>query len=143
MAIQLTEQHLDVGLVTFNETLAIEFYANFLGLTQDVDITIPSIGVIKRFKVGKSTLRIIVAENEPAHKGSSEGFMSQTGIRYLTLSIANLDETMAAAKAARYKVPLDIMVLRPGTRVAQVQDPDGNTVELMQVESSNVSARVS
>ena len=142
MTIQLTEQHLDVGLVTFNETLAIEFYANFFFLSQDVDITIPGIGVIKRFKAGKSTLRIIIAENEPVHKGSSEGFMSQTGIRYLTLSIANLDETVTAAKAAGYKVPLDIIVLRPGTRVAQVQDPDGNMVELMQVDSSNASASV-
>ncbi len=60
---------------------------------------------------------------------------SQTGIRYLTLTISNLDETVAAVAAAGYKVPVAIRDLRPGVRVAQVEDADGNAIELMQQDS--------
>lgn len=134
MAIQLTKANLDVGLVTFNPDRALQFYRDVLGLPEDGEIQFPGIGVIKRFKVGDSVLRIVLADNEPPHKGSTEGFLSQTGIRYITLTISNLDEVVADIKAAGFKVPTDIRELRPGTRVAQVEDDDGNAVELMQVD---------
>jgi predicted enzyme related to lactoylglutathione lyase len=134
MAIQLTQPQLDVGLVTVNESQAMLFYRDTLGLPQESDLSFPGVGVIKRFKVGNSLLRLVIAEDEPAFKGSTEGFLSQTGIRYLTLVIANLDEIVAAVKSAGFKVPVDIMTLRPGTRVAQVEDADGNAVELIQID---------
>jgi len=99
-------------------------------------LTLPGIGVIRRFQVGDSILRIVVAEKEPLFKASTEGFISQTGLRYLTLTITNLDDLIARAKKCGFEVPVDIMTLRPGTRVAQIQDPDGNTVELMQIEDN-------
>tara|TARA_R110001592_G_scaffold363371_1_gene685478 strand:- start:87477 stop:87887 length:411 start_codon:yes stop_codon:yes gene_type:complete len=133
MGIELTRSCLDAGLVTCNEAAAVKFYGEVLGLPPAGELAIDGIGIIKRFQVGESTLRIVVAESEPAMKASTDGFMSQTGLRYITLMIGNLDETVAAVKASGFRVPVDVMTLRPGTRVAQVEDADGNTIELMEV----------
>jgi predicted enzyme related to lactoylglutathione lyase len=134
MGVKLTRQCLDAGLVTCNEAAAVRFYSDVLGLTQAGEVSIAGVGVIKRYQVGDSILRILVAAQEPPLKGSTDGFLSQTGLRYITLTIANLDDTIAAVKASEFKVSIDIMALRPGTRTAMVEDADGNTIELMEVE---------
>jgi len=134
MGVILGRQCLDAGLVTCNEAAAIQFYGDVLGLPPAGEVSIPGVGVIKRYQVGDSILRVLVAEREPPLKGSCDGFLSQTGLRYITLTIANLDDIIAAVKASEFKVSIDIMELRPGTRTAMVEDADGNTIELMQVD---------
>jgi predicted enzyme related to lactoylglutathione lyase len=92
----------------------------------------PGIGLIRRYAVGSSTLRVFQPETPPAQDGSRAGFASQTGIRYLTLAVSNLDEAVAEIAAAGYPVPVPPRVLRPGVRVAQIEDGEGNALELMQ-----------
>jgi len=132
MAMQLQKSALDAGIVTRNLERAARFYGDVLGLPLAGEISMPGIGLVRRYAVGESTLRIFVPEATPAQEGSGEGFASRTGIRYLTLAIANLEETVAAVAAAGFKVPMAPKQLRPGVRVAQIEDGDGNTLELMQ-----------
>lgn len=137
MALRLQKAVLDAGIVTTDLESAARFYGEVLGLPLAGEITIPGSGLIRRYAVGESTLRVFVPEVAPARKGSRDGFASQTGIRYLTLAIANLEETVAAVAAAGFKVAVPVRLLRPGVRVAQVEDADGNAVELMQHDTGN------
>jgi predicted enzyme related to lactoylglutathione lyase len=132
MAMQLQKSALDAGIVTRDLERAARFYGDVLGLPLAGEISMPGIGLVRRYAVGESTLRIFVPEATPVQEGSGEGFASRTGIRYLTLAIANLEETVAAVAAAGFKVPMAPKQLRPGIRVAQIEDGDGNTLELMQ-----------
>jgi predicted enzyme related to lactoylglutathione lyase len=129
---QLQKAALDAGIVTRDLERAARFYGDVLGLPLAGEISMPGIGLVRRYAVGASTLRIFVPEATPAQDGSGEGFASRTGIRYLTLAIANLEETVATVAAAGFNVPMAPKPLRPGVRVAQIEDGDGNTIELMQ-----------
>ena len=57
-------------------------------------------------------------------------------MRYWTISVSNLDELVAACEAAGYNVPVPPREVspesRPNTRIAFVEDPDGNRVELLE-----------
>ena len=132
MAIQLQKAVLDAGIVTRDLASAARFYGEVLGFPLAGEITLPGIGLVRRYAVGESTLRIFVPEVPPAHEDRREGFAGRTGIRYLTLAIANLEQSVAAVAAAGFRVPMAPKELRPGVRVAQIQDGDGNTIELMQ-----------
>lgn len=132
MSIQLQGSSLDAGIVTRDADALARFYGDLLGLPLAGEIRMPGIGLIRRYAVGNSTLRVFQPETPPAHDGSRAGFASQTGIRYLTLAVSNLDEAVAEIAAAGYPVPVAPRVLRPGVRVAQVEDGEGNALELMQ-----------
>jgi len=132
MAVQLQKGVLDAGIVTKDPARAARFYGEVLGLPLAGEIDVPGVGLIRRYAVGESTLRIFVPATPPASEGSRAGFASQTGIRYLTLAIANLDDTVAAVAAAGFRIAVPAKELRPGVRVAQVEDGDGNAIELMQ-----------
>lgn len=135
MAVKLQKAALDAGIVTVDGDRAAHFYGEVLGLAQAGEVQLPGIGRVRRYAVGDSTLRIFVPQTRPQREGCRDGMASQTGIRYLTLMISNLDEVVAAIAAAGYKVPVAIRVLRPGVRVAQVEDADGNAIELMQQDA--------
>ena len=135
MAVKLQKPVLDAGIVTVDGERAAHFYGEVLGLPLAGEVRMPDVGLIRRYAVGDSTLRVFVPQARPQREGSRDGMASQTGIRYLTLMISNLDETLASVAAAGYKVSVAIRVVRPGVRVAQVEDADGNTIELMQQDS--------
>lgn len=132
MAVKLHKPVLDAGIVTVDGERAAHFYGEVLGLPLAGEVRLQDVGLIRRYAVGDSTLRVFVPQARPQREGSRDGMASQTGIRYLTLMISNLDETVASVAAAGYEVSIAIRVLRPGVRVAQVEDADGNTIELMQ-----------
>ena len=135
MAVKLQKAALDAGIVTIDGERAAHFYGEVLGLPLAGEVRLPDIGLIRRYAAGDSTLRVFVPDTRPQRESSRDGMASQTGIRYLTLTSSNLDETVAAVTAAGYKVPVAIRDLRPGVRVAQVEDADGNAIELMQQDS--------
>ena len=132
MAIAVQGKGLDAGIVTRDADALARFYGDLLGLPLAGEIRMPGIGLIRRYAVGSSTLRVFQPEMPPAQDGSRAGFASQTGIRYLTLAVSNLDEAVAEIAAAGYPVPVPPRVLRPGVRVAQIEDGEGNALELMQ-----------
>jgi predicted enzyme related to lactoylglutathione lyase len=135
MGIKLTRPALDAGIVTNDGDAALRFYRDLLGLPELGEISFPGLGVIRRLQVGESILRIVVLDRPASRLASTDGFASQTGLRYLTLSIANLHEVVAAAQEAGYPVPTPPRELRPGTWVAQIEDGLGTTIELMQVQA--------
>ena len=132
MPIKLQKTTLDVGIVTTDPDEAHRFYGEVLGLPYEGELKLPGIGHIRRYQIGENILRIFVPVTKPASRGSTKGFSSQTGLRYLTLKVQNLEEVVAEVAAAGYKIAIPIMDLRPGVKVSQIEDKEGNTLELMQ-----------
>ena len=132
MPIKFQKMTLDVGLVTTDPEEAHRFYGEILGLPFEGELELPNIGLIRRYRVGENILRIFVPVSEPASRGSTEGFASQTGLRYLTLKVENLEEVVAEVAAAGYKIAVPVIDLRPGVKVSQIEDKEGNALELMQ-----------
>ncbi len=131
MGVELSKPLLDAGIVTKDEQSARQFYGEVLGLPLEGEVDIPQYGTVIRYSVGDSVLRVFVPEQLPASEGSRDGFASQSGIRYLTLYVNNLEQVVDAVSAAGYPVPVPPRDLRPGVRVAQVEDAEGNAIELM------------
>jgi predicted enzyme related to lactoylglutathione lyase len=83
-----------------------------------------------------------VPETAPKNTSPNESFLASTGYRYVTLDTSNLHAVVAAAKEFGANVPREPMEIRPGVFMCQIQDPDGNWIELMQSGSpGTVAAR--
>ena len=131
MPAELTVPALDLGVVTADAPRLLAFYRDTLGLAPDGEIPFPGLGVLHRLRCGRSTLKILALERAPAARAARGGFSAATGFRYCTLHVADLDAVVAACRAGGHAIPVDVRPLRPGVRVAMVEDPDGNTIELM------------
>lgn len=128
MAAVFSKPALDAGILTNNGEKMLAFYRGVLGLPEEPAIPYPGMGTIYRFSIGNSVLRIVVAD-ATLELVAGGTFTSRNGLRYITLSISNLDEVVADCKRFGCAIPVNIRDLRPGVRCAQVQDPDGNFVE--------------
>ena len=133
MTVILAGEQIDVGLVSAAADGPLRFYHELLGFPLAGSVQIPNVGHVTRIQVGHSVLRVLVPEKMPAPPPGSDGtFSDRVGIGYLALKIANLSETVDRVAAAGFAVTVPIRTLRPGVRVALVEDADGNTVELME-----------
>jgi catechol 2,3-dioxygenase-like lactoylglutathione lyase family enzyme len=54
-----------------------------------------------------------------------------SGYRYWTMTVSNLSEMVQACTEAGAKVAVKERELRPGVKIAIVEDPDGNWVEFL------------
>ena len=131
MRAELTIPALDLGVVTADAERSLAFYRDTLGLVPDGEVTFPGLGVLHRLRCGHSTVKLLALERAPAARAPRGGFSASTGFRYCTLHVANLDAVVGACRERGYAIPVDARPLRPGVRVAMVEDPDGNTLELI------------
>jgi catechol 2,3-dioxygenase-like lactoylglutathione lyase family enzyme len=134
MPVELTKQALDVGLVTTDAEKSLQFYRDLLGFAEDGEVQFPGLGVVKRLRCGQSIFRILVLERRPAALASTDGFAAQTGLRYITLTVGNLQDVVDSVAAAGFPVPVPPRPLRPGVTVAQIEDGQGTAIELMQLD---------
>lgn len=134
MAAHLAKPQLDVGLVTNDEAAALKFFRDLLGFEEAGEVRFPGVGLIRRLSCGNSIFRIVVPENPAAHEAVSGSYDVQTGLRYITLTVTNLDELVGQAEAAGYPVPVRPLTIRPGVKAAQISDGRGVTVELTQID---------
>ncbi len=131
MGSRMAKPALDVGIVSADAERLLRFYEGVAGFERQPPIRLPGIGTIHRLACGQSLLRVMVPETPPAPDDAAS-FSARAGLRYLTLEITDLDGAVDAVRAFGGTVTLAPFELRPGRRVAQVADPDGNMIELGQ-----------
>ena len=129
---KLAKPALDVGLVTAAAEPLLAFYRNAFGCEVQDPLTLPGIGVIHKLAVGESILRVMVPASPPAEAAPGESFSDRAGIRYLTFEVEDARAAYEAALASGGSSLIEPFELRPGRTVAQVVDPDGNTIEIGQ-----------
>ena len=131
MAMTLTKQAIDLGIVTTNGAAMLAFYRDLLGLKLQGEMPMPGgVGVMHRLLCGDSLIKLVVLPAVPA-SAAPGGIQGAAGYRYWTITISNLGEMVAACQAAGAKVVMAEREIRPGVRIAIVADPDGNWVEFL------------
>ena len=134
MSAVITKPAIDFGIVTRDAQRMLAFYQGILKLPLEEVLPMPSGGTMHRLKVGDSIIKIVQLDNPPAHDGVPGGIPAATGFRYLTISVANLQQLVDLCEAAGADVAVPIKTIRPGVTIAMVADPDGNWVELIEYD---------
>ncbi|MEL6891095.1 MAG: VOC family protein, partial [Actinomycetota bacterium] len=124
---------IDLGIVITDSERSLDFYCGILGLEHVADMPMPIAGggTMHRIQCGNSVLKLVNLTTTP-QTGAGGGPGGATGLRYLTITVSNLHETVEAARAAGVSVPLAPTVVREGVTITMLEDPDGNWVELLQ-----------
>lgn len=131
MGVQLTKQAIDLGIVTANGAAMLPFYRDVLGFKVLREMPMPGgAGVMHQMQCGDSLIKLVVLPQVPA-TAAPGGIQGASGYRYWTMTVSNLAEVVQAVAAAGHKVVMKERELRPGVKIAMVEDPDGNWVEFL------------
>ena len=123
-----SKNSVDVGLLVHDISKTLYFYKDLLGLAL-IETMPVRLGTMYRLRFGTSDFKIIEAKPVPP-KGPS-GIESQLGFRYITFPIQNLAEISNHLKRNGIEF-ISEKEIRPGVRIALIQDPEGNVIELME-----------
>lgn len=133
MGMAISKQAIDLGIVTTNGPAMLAFYRDLLGLEFKGEMAMPGgKGVMHRLLCGDSLIKLVVMPELPA-AAAPGGIQGAAGYRYWTITVGNLDAMAQACAAAGHKLVWPVREIRPGVRIAMVEDPDGNWVEFLQI----------
>jgi len=133
MALAITKDSIDLGIITTDAEKSLAFYRDTLGLAEDGAMDMPGGGKMVRLNCGTTTLKIVVNAKEPKATSPAGGIGGATGFRYFTISVSNLKEATDECAAAGYKIAVPAREIRAGIMISIIEDPDGNWVELLQM----------
>ncbi|MDY7100040.1 MAG: VOC family protein [Actinomycetota bacterium] len=136
MGVALTKDSIDLGIVVTDSEAALGFYRDLLGLEHVADTPFPGGGTMHRLMCGTTLVKLVSLDKDLAANPPG-GPTGGSGLRYFTLSISNLEEVVEACKAAGVKVVWDQREIRPGVKIAMVEDPDGNWVEFLRITATD------
>lgn len=129
MPAQLLATNLEVGIVTTNMEKMRHFYGEVLGLPYKEHLQFPG-GEMHRYQVGDNIIKLVSYQETPNAANPAGGGPAATGLRYASLTVGNIPEVVAAARAAGCEVPVDVTPFGGGIAWAFVCDPDGNWIEM-------------
>lgn len=132
MAVQLTKDSIDLGVVIRDSEAALRFYRDTLGFEHVADMDMPGGATMHRLMCGTTLVKLVRLAEVPKDSNPPGGIPGGTGYRYFTISLSNLADVLATCADAGYKVVWKEREIRPGVRVGMVEDPDGNWVEFLQ-----------
>jgi catechol 2,3-dioxygenase-like lactoylglutathione lyase family enzyme len=127
-----TSAGVDIGVVVNDGAAALAFYRDVLGLTHVGDNPVPGLGTMHRLMAGESMIKIVVPDTAVT-AAAPGGISGGGGFRYITLSVDDLDAAVEACRAASAPITREAVAMAPGVRIALVEDPDGNTVEFLEM----------
>jgi catechol 2,3-dioxygenase-like lactoylglutathione lyase family enzyme len=133
MPVRLTKNSIDLGIVVKDGPAALAFYRDLLGFKHEGDMPMPGGGgTMHRLLCGDSLIKLVVPAKAPPANAPPGGIPGATGYRYWTISVSNISDVVAACREAGRNVVVPEREIRPGIRIAIVEDPDGNWVEFLQ-----------
>jgi catechol 2,3-dioxygenase-like lactoylglutathione lyase family enzyme len=133
MALKITKDSIDIGIVTTDVGPMLKFYRDTLGLTVDGEMDMGGGGKMTRLKCGTTVIKLVVHGKPPAAAAAPGGIRTATGYRYFTISVSNIGTATDECAAAGFKIAVPVTALRPGVQISMIEDPDGNWVELLQL----------
>ena len=69
-------------------------------------------------------------DDAPANVSPS-GLTSAYGLRYITLLVENIEQTIARIEQSGQSILMPVTTLGHGAKIAMVEDPDGNIIEFV------------
>jgi catechol 2,3-dioxygenase-like lactoylglutathione lyase family enzyme len=133
MAVKLTKDSFDLGIVVADIEASLAFYRDFLGLPFARKMPMSKTTTLHFLTAGTGSIKLWEVTAPPAPVAKGWPLESAPGYRYITLSVSNIDEVVGGAVGANVEVRVPVTELMPGTKIAILADPDGNSVELLQV----------
>jgi catechol 2,3-dioxygenase-like lactoylglutathione lyase family enzyme len=125
----MTTHGLEVGFVSVDRQLA-DFYAEVFEL-RELDAIDFGLGTLYRLDLDGTILKVNVPLDRPEPGPRVEPFIAATGLRYLSIVVGDLDAVIdrATVRGARLLYgPME----NEGERLVVLEDPDGNTIEVVQ-----------
>jgi catechol 2,3-dioxygenase-like lactoylglutathione lyase family enzyme len=132
MSLTLAKDSVDLGIVTRNPEPMLAFYRDLLGLDYQAETPMPGGGSMHRLLCGSSLIKLVTPGNLADNKAPPGGIAGASGYRYWTITVANLDALAELCADAGVPVAIPPTEIRPGVRIAMVEDPDGNWVEFIE-----------
>jgi catechol 2,3-dioxygenase-like lactoylglutathione lyase family enzyme len=132
MGVELTKDSIDIGIIVRDGPTALTFYKDLLGLEHIADTPVGGGGTIHRLMAGTSMIKLVEFDETPEPNTVPGGPRGGSGYRYLTMSVSDIVKLAEYAKFRGYAVPTEPTEIRPGIRIAIIEDPDGNWVELLE-----------
>lgn len=125
----------EVGVVVRDADAMAAFYGDVIGLPYVGDLEFGG-GSMRRYAHGDAVVKLVSTAEPPAlsnpPNGPAGGASGASGVRYLTLQVDDVEETVKRCLDAGRTVPVPRFEFQPGVFIAMVEDPDGNWVELVQ-----------
>ncbi len=137
MTALIAKDGVDIGIVVRDIDAALSFYRDLLGFELVGQVKLqrgPHLATdieMWRLQCGASVIKLVRPCDEPTGKNARGGVDAAYGYRYWTIAVTNLDEVVAACDAAGYRVVIPPSELRPGARIAMVEDAEHNWVEFL------------
>ncbi len=131
MPVKLAKDSIDLGIIARDGPAMVTFYRDVLGFIEEPQTPFPGGGVMHRLRCGTSLIKVVVPKEAPKLSPAPGPIPAASGYRYWTMIVSNLEEIVATCQKAGRKLPVPITQVRPGVRIAIVEDPDGNLVEFV------------
>lgn len=128
---QIAKDAVDIGVYVRDIDACLRFYCDGLGLTKVGEVAFPGGRTQHRLQIGGSLLKLMEFPEDPPPAGPP-GRMAQAGIRYFTIGVRNLPALVGELEAKGLTFAVPLRESRPGVWIAMLEDPEGNTVELLE-----------
>jgi glyoxylase I family protein len=132
VTIQIKKNSIDIGIVAKDIKAMLAFYGDVIGLELEAVLDMPGGGVMNRFKVGDSVIKVVELDPPALADAAPGGIRGASGYRYWTITVGNLEQCVQRAADSGSEIVVASKVIRPGVTIAIFTDPDGNWVELLQ-----------
>ena len=126
--------HIDIGIVVRDIDATLPFYRDALGLKQIADFDLPGGTHMWQLAVGDCVVKLVKHAKTPDAANPPGGSNGGTGLRYWTMGVDDIDAAVAKCTAAGAPIPLPVLQLAPGIRIAMIEDPEGNVVEFLETK---------
>lgn len=131
MGVKLAKDSIDLGIVVGDIETSLAFYRDYLGLPYERSMPMSKTTTLHFLKAGTTSIKLWELTEPPGAAGTTWPLDAQLGMRYITLTVSNLDDVLAEAGDG-VKVIMGATQLLPGVRIVMLADPDGNAVELLE-----------
>jgi len=130
----MSPHHIDIGIVVRDIDACLPFYRDVLGLKSLFDFDLPGGSHMWQLAVGECVVKLVTHTPTPEAPNPPGGSQGGTGLRYWTMGVDDIDAAVAVAEAAGAPIPMPVLEMMPGIRIAMIEDPEGNVVEFLEMK---------
>jgi catechol 2,3-dioxygenase-like lactoylglutathione lyase family enzyme len=132
VTIELTENHVEVGITVSDIAASLSFYCETLGFVEVATMPVEWGGTLHMLRLGDAVIKLASNDEIPKEANPPGGAAGATGLRWITLWVKDLDGVVDACSRANRPIPGPINSNYPGVKFAMVEDPDGNWIEFVE-----------
>jgi predicted enzyme related to lactoylglutathione lyase len=124
----VTLDRFEVGIVS-GDASVVDFLATVFELERQTPSETPA-GMLYKLASPGAVIKVMVP-NDPPKSSGGEPFLAVKGIRYVSMYVDDLDGVLERCRARGGAVLLEPFEFEPGSRIAIISDPDGNSIEVV------------